>query len=246
MKAATPPPLVPVDLARCQTDIKRGNPFRIGDPIRWERCPNPPAYVTHEKEPDEFGRKGGMSLCESCHRVFLEKQPGALTQYEVVALKESPPREEFEILLKGFWEYVDALFYDDAKGQWLDDRDYGCCTRANAAAATWFRETFGLQPELVGVHESLWTGYPFREENNMHSGHDWLMLSSNGEEIYAVDIWAAIYLDGKYPMVYELRDPDQLTAFLSRYPNHTLRTSIDYTKFTSERKDFATYIRHNR
>ncbi len=66
-------PLTPSDKKRCQALVPNGESFMTlgGRPGR-VRCSSVPAVIAKENEPGSDGRKGSMSLCESCSKVFLE------------------------------------------------------------------------------------------------------------------------------------------------------------------------------
>jgi len=64
-------PLTPPDKKRCQAEVPNGNSFMTlgGRPGR-VRCSNVPAFIAKEKRAGKDGRKGSMSLCEECSKVF--------------------------------------------------------------------------------------------------------------------------------------------------------------------------------
>lgn len=69
-------PLTPPDRARCQAEITTHNPWVMGGPVRQTtRCSNAPTVVIYEKKKGKDGRKGSMSLCDSCLAV-ARKQLG--------------------------------------------------------------------------------------------------------------------------------------------------------------------------
>lgn len=78
-KAAVYGGLHPVDLRRCQAERRVGDPWRIGDPIRWERCDRVPSKVAIEPELDKLTKtRGAMALCRSCATKCAEQRPEAL------------------------------------------------------------------------------------------------------------------------------------------------------------------------
>ncbi len=69
-----PKPLTPPDKARCQAEVPNGHSFMTlgGSPGR-VRCSNVPTLIAKENQPGKDGRKGSMSLCESCAKVFVQE-----------------------------------------------------------------------------------------------------------------------------------------------------------------------------
>lgn len=67
-------PLAPPDKERCQAEVPNGHSFMTlgGSPGR-VRCSNVPTLIAKENQPGKDGRKGSMSLCESCGQKFVEK-----------------------------------------------------------------------------------------------------------------------------------------------------------------------------
>lgn len=60
-------PLTPPDPRRCQVETRPPwSPFNLGPRPGYQRCTNVPAHIAREREPDEHGRFGAMSVCESC------------------------------------------------------------------------------------------------------------------------------------------------------------------------------------
>jgi hypothetical protein len=72
--AAKPKPLTPPDKKRCQAEVPNGHSFMTlgGTPGGRVRCSNIPAFIAKENKPGKDGRKGSMSLCESCSKVFVD------------------------------------------------------------------------------------------------------------------------------------------------------------------------------
>lgn len=65
-KSALARRLEPVDPRRCQVEITRWEPFRIGAPAIPQRCTKVPRWVIVEAKPGKDGHHGGMSVCETC------------------------------------------------------------------------------------------------------------------------------------------------------------------------------------
>jgi hypothetical protein len=67
--------LEPVDLKRCQADIKVAhNPWGVGcPPPQWQRCDRVPSIVA--VEPDRIGLRGAMALCRSCAAECRRRNP---------------------------------------------------------------------------------------------------------------------------------------------------------------------------
>ncbi len=69
-------PLIPPDLKQCQVVISTYKPFILGGrPKKVERCTNMPTVIARETKKGKDGRKGAMSLCDSCKKVLLEENP---------------------------------------------------------------------------------------------------------------------------------------------------------------------------
>jgi hypothetical protein len=63
--------LTPPDPNRCQAEMPNGEgPFTLGGGHKMIRCTNEPTVIVTEKEEDEYGQAGAMSLCGSCLKVF--------------------------------------------------------------------------------------------------------------------------------------------------------------------------------
>jgi hypothetical protein len=61
----------PVDLERCQADIRPAHSFMtLGPRPPWERCKNKPTVIIKEVKPGEDDLKGSMSLCSDCFAQF--------------------------------------------------------------------------------------------------------------------------------------------------------------------------------
>lgn len=68
-------PLIPPDLKQCQAEKTTGDSFMTigGRPGKMERCKAVPTVVVRERKPGEDGRRGSMSLCDSCLTAFRER-----------------------------------------------------------------------------------------------------------------------------------------------------------------------------
>lgn len=65
------------DKNRCQTEITPSyGPFRFGPPDRPRRCENKPTVIAKEIRKGKDGKRGSMSLCESCLVVMNKQMPG--------------------------------------------------------------------------------------------------------------------------------------------------------------------------
>ena len=84
------PALIPPDPERCQAELTTYNPFVMGGSVRQtERCKNKPGYLVSEVKPGKDGRKGAMSLCDECKRVFAKlNRPGI--KYETLIPEPGP------------------------------------------------------------------------------------------------------------------------------------------------------------
>jgi hypothetical protein len=70
--------LIPPDPKQCQCEVTPAysiqEALQIGNPRRGPaRCTNPTSVIATERFPGGDGRRGAMSLCESCHAVFVKK-----------------------------------------------------------------------------------------------------------------------------------------------------------------------------
>ena len=76
--------LTPPDTTQCQARVPGNGPFtmggKIGDPRDGYRvrCENKPDVIIKEKKPGKDGKRGSMSLCTHCVKVF-DKQVGLET-----------------------------------------------------------------------------------------------------------------------------------------------------------------------
>lgn len=83
-------PLEPVDHAECQADVKDAhNPFGIGvPPPRWRKCGKRPTWYARETKAGPDGRKGSMSLCDSCKVECERRLAGAVVFEPLVGWNE--------------------------------------------------------------------------------------------------------------------------------------------------------------
>lgn len=79
-----PKPLTPPDRKRCQAErhTQRYSFMTLGPIPPRQRCDNTPITVVAEKNPDESGQQGSMSLCGPCLTVFLQEQNAADYTFE--------------------------------------------------------------------------------------------------------------------------------------------------------------------
>jgi len=66
--------LTPPDFERCQAEWRSGSFMTLG-PRQMERCPNKPEWIATEKRRGKDGKRGSMSLCDHCRKIFVEKHP---------------------------------------------------------------------------------------------------------------------------------------------------------------------------
>jgi hypothetical protein len=106
-------PLEPVDHARCQADVKSAyNPWIMGGDVggKWGRCKNKATWYVREVKPGSDGRRGAMSLCDSC-KPICDGRRGAEVTFEPLVgwnekfhqLYENPnsvPRDEVARVLQ--------------------------------------------------------------------------------------------------------------------------------------------------
>lgn len=83
-----PAPLEPVDTEQCQCEEKTYNPFIMGGSC-YEviRCEDKPAVVVTEKEEDEHGQAGAMSLCTKHLMKFVEKKGADVMEYRLESIE---------------------------------------------------------------------------------------------------------------------------------------------------------------
>lgn len=93
-----PKPLTPPSRERCQAEITTTpSPFTMGGDLspKTERCAQKPRHLLTEIEPGSDGRRGSMSLCDECLKVFKELTPGWQSRVRVEALL--PPTDRIRL-----------------------------------------------------------------------------------------------------------------------------------------------------
>lgn len=81
----SPPPLIPPDRKRCQAEKPNGANFMtLGGRPELVRCSNKPSVIATETKPGEDGRKGSISLCADCLKVFQRQLPPGFATFEVI------------------------------------------------------------------------------------------------------------------------------------------------------------------
>lgn len=68
-------PLEPADVTRCQVMIRSGSFMTLGGQRQWERCSAAPVVIVAEVRKGKDGRKGCMSMCDSCLEAFKKINP---------------------------------------------------------------------------------------------------------------------------------------------------------------------------
>lgn len=81
-----PPPLIPPDSKRCQTEWQGGSFMTFG-PRPMIRCDKTPVVIATEIKADEYGRHGSMSLCGEHMDVIQQKMPGVCT-FKLIAQRK--------------------------------------------------------------------------------------------------------------------------------------------------------------
>lgn len=61
----------PIDVDRCQTEIKEGSFMTLG-PRFPKQCTQAPKVLVVERKPAPDGSTGAMSLCAGCYAKFVE------------------------------------------------------------------------------------------------------------------------------------------------------------------------------
>ena len=85
MATKKPPELDPPDHDQCQAEIPNGATFlTMGGRPELIRCTNKPAVIATEVKPGKDGQVGSMSLCTSCHLVFLQQMPAGYATFEEI------------------------------------------------------------------------------------------------------------------------------------------------------------------
>ena len=81
-------PLVPPDRVRCQAEIREGGSFMQLGRHAFQRCASAPTVIVRETKPGRDGRRGSMSLCQSCLDVFKERFPAWAETFKVTEIKK--------------------------------------------------------------------------------------------------------------------------------------------------------------
>lgn len=69
--------MIPADKKQCQAEIRQSHgPFRLGPKEPARRCENTPKFIAREINKGIDGKRGSMSLCVSCKKVFDKQMPG--------------------------------------------------------------------------------------------------------------------------------------------------------------------------
>lgn len=63
-------PLTPPDMIRCQVEFHTGSFMSLGKP-KPVRCGHKAKWVATEQKPGADGRRGSMSVCHGCKKVYL-------------------------------------------------------------------------------------------------------------------------------------------------------------------------------
>jgi len=78
--------LIPADLVRCQAEKPNGQSFMtLGGGHKMARCTNVPTQVAYERQPGPDGKRGSMSLCDDCRKVFEKQMPKDFAFFEDIA-----------------------------------------------------------------------------------------------------------------------------------------------------------------
>lgn len=88
-------------------------------------------------------------------------------------------------LLRAFFPFVDAKYFDSHTCVWDEDYDYGICALLNTSMVTLLQRE-GYQCRLFGASEFRMQEVP---KWGNHGGHDWLLVGDR----YVVDLWLPVY-----------------------------------------------------
>ena len=73
----------PVDLEQCQAEVPNAHPdgtpytfATLGGLVGMHRCENKPTHIATEKEVQEDGLQGSMSVCSPCAKILRKQMPG--------------------------------------------------------------------------------------------------------------------------------------------------------------------------
>lgn len=85
-------PLTPPDKVRCQAEVPNGDSFMtLGGHLGGRaRCSNVPTLIAKENRPGKDGRKGSMSLCEHCAKVFVQQLGPAFATLTPIKKDKTP------------------------------------------------------------------------------------------------------------------------------------------------------------
>lgn len=76
--------LTPPDKKQCQAERSNGfNAFSLGGSLEYIRCTNTPSTIATEVLPGADGKKGKMSLCNSCLKELVKRKPGYATFWPI-------------------------------------------------------------------------------------------------------------------------------------------------------------------
>lgn len=81
-------PLVPPDRVRCQAEIQEGGSFMQLGRHAFQRCESVPIVIVREVNPGRDGRRGSMSLCQSCLDAFKQRFPDWAKTFKVTEIKK--------------------------------------------------------------------------------------------------------------------------------------------------------------
>lgn len=84
--------LIPPDLDRCQAEKLDGSFMTLG-PRSMVRCKNKPTYIATENKPGPDGKRGSMSLCGHCSKMFKEKMGENFAAFTPIEEKPCLPKK---------------------------------------------------------------------------------------------------------------------------------------------------------
>lgn len=84
--------LTPVDKERCQAEIRRNGPMRLGVVEGYTQCCAKPVAVVSEKKAGPDGLRGSMSMCDSCLDVF-KKQTAWTRRFQIKPIDRAPRKK---------------------------------------------------------------------------------------------------------------------------------------------------------
>lgn len=68
--------MIRVDLKQCQAEISTATFMSLGGQHKFIRCTKIPTVIATERKPGRDGKKGSMSLCNSCCLEMKTRNPG--------------------------------------------------------------------------------------------------------------------------------------------------------------------------